>query len=269
MPFIIIGSWFNKPVVNHIHGSYYDEFYFEASERKQAIIRSTYNRCAAIIALSESAREELSKITSSPISVVENYGILKEDEIIKRKSKSNKNIVLFLGFITEKKGCFDIPNVIKIVVEKIPDVKFVLAGVGEIEKLKKITPMIEKDNIDFPGWVTGEEKSKLLSEADVFFLPSYSEGMPMSILDAMGYGLPIVSSNVGGVPKLVKNEENGFLFQPGDINGFARSICLILENDELRNKMIDCSAKIIKEKYSQNRHIEKIEEIYKKYSTGV
>ena len=91
----------------------------------------------------------------------------------------------------------------------------------------------------------------------------------MSILDAMGYGLPIVSSNVGGVPKLVKNEENGFLFQPGDINGFARSICLILENDELRNKMIDCSAKIIKEKYSQNRHIEKIEEIYKKYSTGV
>lgn len=263
MPFIIIGRWFKKPIVNHIHGSYYNEFYFETSKKKQAIISNIYNRCAAIIALSETAKVQLSRITNSPITVIENYGVLKEDEIKKRKLKSNNNIVLFLGFITEKKGCFDIPHVIKKVVEKIPDVKFVLAGVGEIEKVKKIMPLNEEENIVFPGWITGEEKSKLLSEADVFFLPSYSEGMPMSILDAMGYGLPIVASNVGGIPNLVLNEENGFIFQPGDINGFADSIILVLRNDDLRNKMIDCSAQIIREKYSQNIHIEKIKNIYK------
>ena len=97
------------------------------------------------------------------------------------------------------------------------------------DKIKKLID--EKgisDNVEFPGWVRGDTKDKLLRKADVFFLPSYNEGMPMSVLDAMGYGLPVVSTNVGGIPKIVHDGENGYCCDPGDVNRFAKGITEIL-----------------------------------------
>ena len=142
--------------------------------------------------------------------VIENYSTIHK-ECLKRKNHQDK-IILFLGFITELKGVFDIPDIAKKIIEHNSNVKFVLAGSGEIEKLQAI---IEKKGISqyfsFPGWIKKEEKEKLLQEADIFFLPSYTEGMPMSILEAMGYGLPIVTTNVGGIPQLVENGKNGYM----------------------------------------------------------
>lgn len=63
---------------------------------------------------------------------------------------------------------------------------------------------VYKDNVEFPGWIRNEQKKQYLREADIFLLPSYNEGMPMAILDAMGCGLPIVSTDVGGIPKIVR-----------------------------------------------------------------
>ena len=76
----------------------------------------------------------------------------------------------------------------------------------------------------------GKEKDRLLRESDIFFLPSYNEGMPMSILDAMGYGLPIVSTDVGGIPKIVHNGENGHVCEPGDVQTFSNALMNILMN---------------------------------------
>lgn len=112
--------------------------------------------------------------------------------------------------------------------------KFILAGSGEIERVQDI---IEKKGISqyfsFPGWVKKEEKEKLLKNADIFFLPSYTEAMPMSILEAMGYGLPIVTANVGGIPQLVEERRNGYMIEPGNIDGFAKAIRELIGNDEL------------------------------------
>ena len=68
--------------------------------------------------------------------------------------------------------------------------------------------------MQYTGWVVDDEKKELLENANLFFLPSYNEGMPMAILDAMGYALPIVSTNVGGISKIVKNDYNGYIFNP-------------------------------------------------------
>lgn len=98
--------------------------------------------------------------------------------------------------------------------------------------------------------------------AKVFFLPSYSEAMPMSILEAMGYGLPVVASNVGGIPSIVRNNINGFTFIPGDVEGMAAAIIEILKNSKLANKLSENSAKIIAEEYSLKSHIDAVEKLY-------
>lgn len=104
LPFITIGSRAKKPIINHIHGSYYDEFYFNANEKKKQLIKNAYDRCSAIIALSEAAAAQLKSITETPVVVIENYGMLREDAVKDRKSKAVTNNILFLGFITEKRA---------------------------------------------------------------------------------------------------------------------------------------------------------------------
>lgn len=147
-------------------------------------------------------------------------------------------------------------------IAKIPYAKFILGGSGEIEKIISMSSEQVKKSLVFPGWVRNEKKDELLKQADVFFLPSYNEGMPMSILDAMGYGLPVVSTTVGGITKIVRNDVNGYTFAPGDIDGIANAVIKILSDKSLNKAMSRKSAEIITEEYSLNQHISKLEKLY-------
>ena len=102
----------------------------------------------------------------------------------------------------------------------------------------------------------------MLRKADVFFLPSYNEGMPMAVLDAMGYGLPVVSTNVGGIPKIVHDGENGVCCEAGDVDRMSRAITELMLNEELRENAGRDSMKIVKAKYSLEAHIEMLERVY-------
>lgn len=262
--FIDLAHFKGVPVVNHIHGSYYDEFFFGASTLKKNIIKRTYNKCSCFVALSENAMEQLSKIVpEKKITVIENFAVLNQKAISAREHKDNDYKVIFLGFVTEKKGCYDIPDIFRIVRQKLPSIRFIIAGVGDVDRIKELIGKNWKDNFDFPGWVTGAEKDRLLKESDLFFLPSYSEGMPMSILDAMGYGMPIISTTVGGVTKIVHEGENGFVFEPGDKAGMAKAIVKILSNEDMLKTMGKNSISIIENGYSIEKHIESLEEVYR------
>lgn len=264
MPFIYMASWAKKPIINHIHGSAFDEFYSYASNKKKKLIRKIYGKCTVIIALSEEWKAYLSQIVDSEkIKILENYSTLHEDALEQRLLRPSNQTVLFLGQIGSRKGCYDIPPIVERLVKFVPDVKFILAGSGELET---ITRLFEekgvKDRLQLPGWVRGADKDRLLREADVFFLPSYNEGMPMSILDAMGYGLPIVSTNVGGIPQIIINNKNGLTYKPNDIEGMSDGLKMILLNKETMDKYGKSSIDIVKEKYSLERHIKLLIKIY-------
>ena len=255
-----MSSWAKKPMINHIHGSEFDKLYTNASERKKKLVRKAWGKCNRFIVLSESWKERFSEvIPNEKMTVIENYSIVKDG--INRSQCHNQ--VLFLGAINQMKGCYDMVDVTKRVAEVVPDIKMVVAGAGEIEQVKsKAIAEGVAEHFAFPGWVRGEQKEKLLKESDVFFLPSYTEGMPMSVLDAMGYGLPIVSTNVGGIPRIVHEGENGFLREPGDMTGFTEKIIQILTDDSMRQNMGEQSLEIVKERYSLEKHIEEIEKVY-------
>ena len=268
MPFIYMASWRKIPIVNHIHGADFDEFYVNAPEEKKAKIKKVYSKCNVLIALSEEWKQRLSQIVSEDrIEIIENYSVLHEDALEERMQRKCNNTVLFLGELGKRKGCYDIPAVIAQVKKSISSVKFILAGAGSEADEKAIKKLIDEkgvsDNVEFPGWVRGDTKDKLLREADVFFLPSYNEGMPMSVLDAMGYGLPVVSTNVGGIPKIVHDGENGYCCDPGDVNRFAKRITKILLDGKERKSFGEASWKIVKERYSLEAHLNRIEQAYK------
>lgn len=267
MPFIYMATWAKKPIINHIHGADFNEFYVNASDKKKRQIKRVYNKCSVLIALSDEWKVRLSQIVpESKITIIENYSILHEDSLEQRLKRKCSNTVLFLGGLGKRKGCYDIPEIVREVKKQIPDVKFILAGSGSEADEKAIRQLVDEngvaENVVFPGWVRGDEKDRLLREADVFFLPSYNEGMPMSVLDAMGYGLPVVSTNVGGIPKIVHDGVNGFCCEAGDVDTMANSIKQLIMNDKKRESAAYESMLIVKQKYSLESHLECLESVY-------
>ncbi len=259
MPMILMGKAAGVPIVHHIHGAEFGPFFQDVPRWKQALIRWVYGLCTRTIALSDAWRDCLAQVVPpDTIDVVENFGCVMQGPVQRGGKK-----VLFLGEIGRRKGCFDLPDIVALVAEKIPEVQFVLCGTGEVETLRKAFAargLVER--VRFPGWVYGEEKTEMLRSADVFLLPSYAEGMPMAVLDALGAALPVVSTKVGGIPPIVREGENGFLCAPGDTQSLADAIVRLLQDEPLRRRMGEAGRNLLETEYSLEKHIDRLLTVY-------
>lgn len=261
MIFIIIGKLFSVPVVNHIHGAEFDEFYTNATERKRILVARIYLKCDVIIVLSREWKSKLKpEINGLNVRVVENFSTVPN---VLTPPEDRENIILFLGYIGKRKGAYDIPNVVKKVIAKMPDAKFILCGNGEVEELRKVVKENNLENyIELKGWINNKQKEDLLNRSKIYFLPSYNEGLPMSILEGMAYGLPIVSTNVGGIPTVVSTGINGYLYKPGSTMDFANAILKLLNDQNLCKVMYQNNIDKILKKYSLEANVRKISVIY-------
>lgn len=259
MPFIYMAKWRKVKIINHIHGAEFEEFYPKASDKKKKLIEKVYAKCDILVVLSEEWKENIGKITDEKkIKVVENYC-----HIPKLKAENRKRQILFLGEIGERKGCFDIPEIYEKIVKSAGKIPLIIAGDGEISKLR--TLLQEKSllgNVEFPGWIRGEQKEKLLQESTYFLFPSYNEGMPMAVLEAMAYGMGIVAGNVGGIPKLIEDGKSGYLCTPGDTDGISEKMLRLILDDEHCGKCGQNARKTAMDKFSYEAHIRKLASLY-------
>lgn len=260
IPFIYLARWRKVKIINHIHGAEFDTFYVVASHGKKKMIEKVYAQCDVLVVLSEEWKERISNIVADDkIKVIENYC-----HIPRLIEKERKKQILFLGEIGERKGCYDLPEIYENIIRTVGEVPLVIAGDGELERVKNMFK--EKnllDKVSFPGWIRADEKERMLQESTYFLFPSYNEGMPMAVLEAMAYGLAIVSSNVGGIPKLIEDGISGYLCTPGDIDNISdKMIQLILQENQGQLCGENARKKAI-EQYSFEAHTKKIKTLYK------
>lgn len=129
-------------------------------------------------------------------------------------------------------------------------IKIRIGGNRETDKLvllikdKKLEGIIE-----YIGWVDEDKKPVLFFTSDIYIQPSYWEALGIAILEAMSYGLPVVASNTGGIPEIVKDGQNGLLVIPGDIDGLFETIMKLADSKELRREMGIRGASITKDFY--------------------
>lgn len=209
-------KFFNVKLIYHIHGAEFHIFYKNSSVRKRKKIQDFINNVDGLICLSSFWENFFTKnFRPKRVKVIPN---IVPDPILISKTSNDKFQFLFLGHISERKGIWLLLEVIEELKNILNDkVVFKIGGNGEVEKLNQIIKKKEINKIaEYIGWVSNEEKIKFLSNSDAYILPSYNEGLPISILEAMSYGLPIVSTKVGGIPEIVKNNVNGFLIEPGN-----------------------------------------------------
>lgn len=233
-----------KRVIAHIHGGGFREF----RQTCPKFVDKYLKQCDAVVALSENWREYFEKeVGLTNVYVVNN--IIDKPKIQEIK-KDGRFHLLFLGLITEAKGIFDLLDVIAEHKSGWNDnVVLHIGGNGNVEQLQKVIKEAGIENIvKYEGWVSGEKKSMLLNLADAFILPSYAEGVPISILEAASYGLPIISTDVGGIPSIV-NSSNGILIKPGDEAALYEAVEKLASDKHLRTSLGKASSDIVSNYY--------------------
>lgn len=134
--------------------------------------------------------------------------------------------LLFLGRLGHRKGAYDLISALARLPRELRlKTVLTLAGDGDIEEVRQAARRAGVMNqVVFPGWVGAAERSRLLDEAAAFVLPSYEEGLPMAMLEAMSHGVPVVTCSVGGIGEVINHGQNGLLVPPGDVGSLVAAI---------------------------------------------
>jgi glycosyltransferase involved in cell wall biosynthesis len=175
--------------------------------------------------------------------------------------------VLYLGYIGKSKGSFDIVDAAMKVRSQGMDMQFDLVG-GALSpaELEQLHEKIKSSHMD--GYVRinplsfGKEKLRFLDEADIFIYPSYQEGLPMAVLEALACGIPIIATSVGGLPDLIQDGITGYLIPPGKPDIIASHLIKLANNPELRSAMGESGYQEVCDKYDIEQHVQKLVEIY-------
>ncbi|MFR8989751.1 MAG: glycosyltransferase family 4 protein [Fusobacterium sp.] len=245
----------NKKIILHIHGAEYLIFYNKLSEKKKLKVKKIWEIADKIIVLSEQWKKDFFKIFKLENIIVINNGInIKKLKLAISRTEEKQNNFLLLGRLGKRKGAYDLIKAIEILKEEFLQVKLYMAGDGEIEEIKKIVKDKKlKENIEIVGWADFNKKIELLREVSTIVLPSYNEGLPMTILEGMATGKFIISTNVGGIPEVVLNNENGIIIEPGDIQGLATAMKKVLTDIEFVKKCSENNIKKIEESFSMEK----------------
>ena len=259
--YIKIAKFLKCKIIYHHHGADFMSQYDSLSQKWKNRIKTTFEQVDLLICLSHTWRENIRRISpTARVEVIPNC--IKLPLHVQKEFKCRVQLA-FLGLIGDRKGVFDLLKVIKMLIDDGCDIRLKIAGNGEVMRLnKKIDELNIVNEVEYCGWISNEERDLMLRETDIFVLPSYAEGMPMSILEAMAYSVPVVSTFVGGIPELVLDGKSGLLFKPGDLNEMYHKIKYLIENENIRKDMGGQGRELIRTHYSIQQITQKLNAIY-------
>jgi glycosyltransferase involved in cell wall biosynthesis len=274
-----------RPYIVHLHGGGFTRFYQdESGSLGRRLIRSTLAHAALVIALSEEWRQQLLRICpTAKIEVLHNAVVIPDihaprpqesepvpagDSLASRSvgGPMGQPTLLFLGHLLRDKGVYDLVRAFALIAPKFPRARLVLGGVGDIEAVRQLAAQLEiPRRVSCPGWLDAERKAAAFASSVVFLLPSYAEGMPMALLEAMSWGLPVIATPVGGIPQLVEHEVSGLLIAPGDIKDCAAQMERLLTDPSLRERLGSAARERIAADFSIGDALDRLSAIYQRF----
>ena len=256
---VVLAKFFKKPVFLHTHGSEFKQFYTNSPLILRFLIGKVFQMCDGLIVLSESWSEFYSDnlgLEKKKIAILPNP--VKLPAQVPERTGSKPVNLLFLGRLGYRKGAFDLIHAFSQLSTDIRNSSLLtLAGDGQVEEVCNLAEKLGVANsVRLPGWVNESERDNLLQNADIFILPSYNEGLPMAMLEAMGWRLPVIVTPVGGIPELITDGYNGLITEPGDIGQLSSKMSSVVTDEVLRHFLGNNARTTVSgfsiEKYSTN-----------------
>ena len=237
--FILIARALKKKTIVFFRG-WNDNYVYNLSGISLKFFKYAFLNSEAIIDLSNHNINYLKKLGFSNRLYLEttvvNEDLLKGvdiESLISQRLKSQKIKILFLSRIEKEKGIYKLLDVYQHLKSVDNQFELVFAGDGtELEALKTKVESDEFKDVHILGFVEGKEKVEIFKQANIFVFLSEFEGMPNAVLEAMAFGLPVVTTNVGGITSVFSNEKNGYLIDDYDINELSKYLQEIVKTED-------------------------------------
>jgi glycogen synthase len=238
---------------------------------------SMIKRASRVIAVSDFTRQELRKYYNIPenrIRVIHNGVDTRKFQPAADKRRVKMELgfnpddltILSVGRLYARKGLFTLIESMPQVVKRFKNAKFVVSGKGQSDEMRKLVAHAErlgvKDNIIFTGYTPDKKLPKLYQAADVFAFSTFYEHHPFAILEALSTGLPVVTTNVGGIPETIESGKNGFLVQPFKSSQLSDRITYLLEHPAEAAEMGANARKTIVEEYDWRIVVKQVLKVY-------
>jgi len=221
-----------RPLILHAHGAGFDQFHRGLPVPVRNLVSRTLQQASVLIALSTQWRDfYVHECEVSPSQVVVLPNPVRVPARVADRAGRAQVQFLHLGRLGQRKGGYDLMNAFAALPESVrARARLVMAGDGDVEGMQKLAAPFG-DRVRVLSWIDAHERDRLLAESDVFVLPSYAEGVPMSLLEAMAAGLPSITTPVGGIPDVFTHGAEGMMVAPGDA-GQLRAAMTTFINDE-------------------------------------
>lgn len=257
-------SWTRKKILNrwarvlgykvlmHCHAGAFPQF---AKEQGYENINKVLRKSARNIVLSSSWENFFTNTLGLQNVVVVNNIVTPPDEGFFVKSNDVRDdsrfTLLFLGSLITAKGILDLMHAMAKVKASNPSVRLIVGGEGpqRDEMLALIESLHLKDNVEWRGWMSGEDKTHAFAESHAMVLPSYIEGVPITVLEAMAYRRAVLTTPVGGIPDVIEDGRNGLLVEPGNVDALAQAILRLASDAKLRTSLVDAAATDVRPHY--------------------
>lgn len=259
-----------KPLVVSCHGSEVN------MAKKNSIFRNIFRwmlkKADAVTVNSAFMKKEVEKIIPGKeieiIPMGSGLGEISEKESAE-KEKSGKTSLLFVGRLIELKGTKYLIEAMK----QLDPEKFELHIAGDGPEREKLAALAGK-NVVFHGYRTGTDLEALYQKADIFILPSivddrgYTEGLGTVLLEATNFSLPLIGTNVGGIPDIVIDGKTGLLVPQKDPQALKNAIETLADDEKLRKELVENAKKHLKERFSWEMITERFFAVYSKLTAG-
>jgi glycosyltransferase involved in cell wall biosynthesis len=258
----------NLPSVCYIGES--DLGYLNFSKLSSERMRYVILNSSGLISVSKHERDRIREIAHprKPIEVIyrgTNTNVFKPLNTnleLKRKLllPDDSPVVTFVGHLIRRKGIHDLLNAFSLVTVKLPKAHLLIVGDGpERDNLEALSSRMGiRKRVIFAGLVRNEEIPSYYSITDVMAFPSYAEGLPNAVVEAIACGVPVVATNVGGIPEIITPSINGFLVEVGDIKNLSSNIIKMLTDEVLKKRMGRESRRIAEDRFNARDNAEKL-----------
>ncbi len=253
-----------KRAIVHVHGAEYLAFYDGLNSRRKQVVDRFFSRADLVLALSDGWKRELeSRFHINTCQTLNNGVDPAEFAGAYTDIWEHRNHFLMLGRLGTRKGVYDLIEAMELALRENPEMRLYLAGDGEVEKVRTLVKRRGLERAIFvSGWAGREKKMELLKEVGTVVLPSYYEGLPIAILEAMAAGKAIISTTVGAIPEAV-GEENGILISPGDVQALAGALLRCGSDREMLIRMSQKNKKRAEQIFNIGNMHERLAEYYR------
>ena len=248
-----------RKIVIHQHGGDFETFYEkEQNDRGRARIRQVLSMGDVFLVLSPKLKQFFKGILEPSKVILCPNAVPVPDSIEKEYGKQR---ILFLGRLCKEKGLRELFSVLPQLHGQFPQMHVLLGGIWEDEELLEEAAKMKEYVTDL-GWLQGEAKKNYLRTSDLFVFPTYFEGQPVSVLEAMAYQCGIVATRVGGIPQMIEQEQTGLLIEPKDPEGLKSALQKLLSDPELCERLGKNARAKVQKEFSIEKSLQELIKIY-------